>query len=104
MTTADLDLGYDLDFTEVTRRDVGGTWVTGQTNGHLFQALVFPEHAECADYELEQSRISKLYLRRLADGKMVYNFDRGLDVAPADQTAAAIVDFLAMGLADFVCK
>jgi len=30
----------------------------------------------------------------------VVNFDRGWDIRPADATAAAIVDFLAAGLAD----
>jgi hypothetical protein len=32
----------------------------------------------------------------------VYLWDRGLDRAPADATAAAVVDFLAAGLAEHV--
>lgn len=34
-------------------------------------------------YGLEGGRISKATLKR--DGKIVYNYDRGLDIAPADQ-------------------
>ena len=104
MTTDDLDLGHDFEITKITRRAAGGgTWVIGRTNGHRFEALVFPGHAEVPEYEIDQSRISKLWLSRIADRKMVYNFDRGLDVAPADPTAAAIVGFLTSGLADLVC-
>ncbi len=97
------EMGEDLRITRTTRRaSGGGTWVIGSITGHRFDALVFPEHAECPDYELDDSRISKLWVKRLADGKTVVNFDRGWDIRPADATAAAIVDFLAAGLADLV--
>jgi hypothetical protein len=46
------------------------------------------------------SRISKLWVKRLSDGKVVCNFDRGWDIRPTDATATAIVDFLAAGLAE----
>ena len=46
------------------------------------------------------SRISKLWVKRLSDGKVLCNFDRGWDIHPTDATAAAIVDFLAVGLAE----
>lgn len=96
------DLGDDLEITKITRRDSGGgTWVIGTIAGHRFEALVFPEHAECPDYELGDSRISKLWLQRIADKTTVANFDRGWDHRPANTIAAAIVDFLAAGLADF---
>jgi hypothetical protein len=96
-----LDIGDDLVITKTTRRASGaGTWVIGTLNGHLFNALVFPEHAECPDYELDDSRISKLWIRREADKQEVCNFDRGWDVRPTTKTAAAIVDFLAAGLAE----
>ena len=72
----------------------------GTVQGHRFDGLVFPEHAECPDYELGDSRISKLWLQRLADKKCVANFDRGWDVRPTTKIAAAIVDFLAAGLAE----
>ena len=97
----DLDLGDDLTIIKTTRRAAGGgTWVTGTLNGHRFEALVFPEHAERPDFELGSSRISKLWIKRLADGKVVCNFDRGWDVRPTTKTAAAIVDFLTAGLAE----
>lgn len=64
----DLDLGDDLEITKIARRASGaGTWVIGTIAGHKFNALVFPEHAECPEYELEDSRISKLWVQRIAD-------------------------------------
>jgi hypothetical protein len=43
----------DLQITKITRRAAGGgTWVCGTIAGYRFDALVFPEHAEVADYEL----------------------------------------------------
>jgi hypothetical protein len=99
----DLDLGDDLVITQIdsrAKRQMAGTWVSGTIHGHRFEALVFPEHASNPEYEIADSRISKLWLQRLADKTEVYNWDRGLDRAPADRTAAAIVDFLAAGLAE----
>jgi hypothetical protein len=77
-----------------------GTWVEGRIGGHRFQALVFPEHAECESYELDESRISKLWVQRLSDERVVVNFDRGWDVRPAPPIARQIVDLLAAGLAE----
>ena len=97
----EFDLGDDLKITKTTRRaSGGGTWVCGTIAGHRFDALVFPEHAECEEYELAKSRISKLWLQRLADKKTVFNWDRGLDVDATTDLARAIVGFLAAGLAD----
>jgi hypothetical protein len=102
-TTNDLEIGDDLTITKITRRAAGpGTWVCGRLNGHRFDALVFPEHAESPDFELGDSRISKLWVQRLADKVTVANFDRGWDVQPTTDEAAAIVDFLAAGFADHV--
>jgi hypothetical protein len=99
----DLDLGDDLVITKTTRRaSGGGTWVRGSLNGHRFDALVFPEYAENPEWEIDDSRISKLWLQRLADKRTVFNWDRGVDVPAADPLAAAIVDFLSVGLADHV--
>ena len=99
--TKNLDLGDDLQITTTTRRYAGaGTWACGTIHGHRFDALVFPEHAENPDYEIDDSRISKLWLQRQADTVTVYNWDRGLDIPAADPTAAAIVDFLCAGLAE----
>lgn len=96
----DLDIGDDLTITKTTRRAAGaGTWVCGRLNGHRFGALVFPEHAEVAEYELGESQVSKLFVQRLADRATVANFDRGWDVWPTTDEASAIVDFLAAGLA-----
>ena len=95
------EIGDDLRIMRTTRRAAGaGTWVIGRLNGHRFDALVFPEHAEVESFELSQSKISKLSVQRLADQQIVAFFDRGWDVRPTTDEAAAIVDFLAAGLAD----
>ena len=98
----DLDFGDDLTFTSQHARGVGGTWVIGLVAGHRFQALVFAEHAENPDSELGDSRISKLWLQRVADGRVVFNWDREADVPAADAQASEVVDFLAAGLAEHV--
>lgn len=101
--TSDLDLGFDLELTKIKQRNSGGgTWVSGTLHGHRFDALVFPEHAETPEYELDQSRISKLWVQRLADSETVFSFDRGLDIPATDAVAQAIADFLAAGLADVI--
>ena len=98
-----IEIGDDLIVARKTRRaSGGGTWVIGTLNGHRFDALVFAEHAECPDYELGDSRISKLWLKGLNGGKTFANFDRGWDIRPTTKIARAIVDFLAAGLAEHV--
>jgi hypothetical protein len=96
-----IEIGDDLVIARTTRRTAcGGAWVKGSLNGHRFDALVFIEHAECPDYELGDSRISKLWIQSLATHAVVANFDRGWDVRPTTKIAQAIVDFLAAGLAE----
>ena len=103
MTARDEFLGDDLEITKVTRRaSGGGTWVCGTLNGHRFDALVFPQHAENREWEIGDSRISKLWVQWLADRQEVFNWDRGADVPAADELAGAVVDFLAGGLADYI--
>jgi hypothetical protein len=100
---ADLDLGDDLKITKTTRQAAGaGTWVIGTIAGHRFNALVFTAHADNADWELDDSRISKLWIERLADRREVFNWDRGPDRPAEDETVAAIVDFLVAGLAEHI--
>jgi hypothetical protein len=64
--------------------------------------LVFPEHAANPEWEIGDSRISKLRIQRLADRRAVFNWDRGADVNAGDELTRAIVDFLAGGLADHI--
>jgi hypothetical protein len=88
----------DLVITKVTRRAAGGgTWVCGRISEHRFDALVFHEHATNPEREIGDSRISKLWVQRLADKKKVYNWDRGADIPAENETARAIVDFLCAG-------
>lgn len=92
-----------LAITKIERRtNGGGVWVRGTLAGCRFSALVFAEHAAHPDWELGDSRIAKLWLKRLADGQIVANFDRGWDVRPVDEPTKRIVDLLAAGLAEAV--
>ena len=97
------DIDFDLEITKTNRKAAGaGTWVCGRVNGHRFDALVFPEHALNPEWEIGTSRISKLWIQRLTDERTVFNWDRGPDVPSDDATTAAIVAFLADGLADVI--
>ena len=95
-------LGESLEIKKVDGKRYAGRWVVGLIYGHEFSVLVFPEHAEYPDYELGESRISKLWLKRLSDGETVFNWGRGMDVEAADKTAQAIDDFLCSGLAEYI--
>ena len=102
-TQPDSDLGDDLNITTINKRNRGGgAWVRGHLMGHRFDALVFEDHAEHPDYELGESRISKLWIQRESDRQTVFNFDRGWDVHPTTPEAAQVADFLAAGLAEHV--
>ncbi len=105
MTNADvddLDLGDDLVIKKKTRREsAGGVWVIGSLHGYKFNALVFPEHATIPDYEIGDSKVSKLWLQRMSDRQTVFNWNRGADVAATDPTVQAIVNFLCAGLAEY---
>ena len=99
----EFDMGDDLEITKVSRRASGsGTWVSGTIAGYRFDALVFPEHADNPDWELGDSRISKLWIARLKNKETVFNWDRGLDMPAASPKTQAVVDFLCAGLADHI--
>lgn len=101
MATSDLD--YDLTITKVTRQAAGsGTWVIGRIDGYRFDALLFPEHAMNADWELGHSQISKLWVQRTSDKATAFNWDRGADVGATDDEVQAVVDFLNGGLAEAI--
>jgi hypothetical protein len=91
--------GYRLSIRDVTKRPIGGIWVSGVVEGMKFDALVFGEHAEDESFEYQRSRISKLRVLSRGHNKVVFNFDRGIDVAAADETVQSVVDFIAGSLA-----
>lgn len=91
-----------LDITKKTGRPTGGTWVKGNIGNHAFEALVFPEHATDAAFELDDSRISKLWLQEHFTHTEVACFDRGWDRQPTTEAARAIVGLLSAGLAEHV--
>jgi hypothetical protein len=97
------EIGDDLKFGKIQQREWGAAkWVRGTIAGHRFDALVFPEHAQDASYELGDSKISKLWIQRIADKTTTFNFDRGMDADATDDATRAIVAFLCAGLADYV--
>lgn len=98
------DQDLDIQITKTSRRaSGGGIWVSGTIDDeYRFDALVFPEHADCEEYELNGSRISKLWIARLKNKETTFNFDRGLDIPAASAKTQAIVDFLCEGLADLI--
>ena len=99
----EFDLGDDLQITKTSRRaSGGGTWVSGTIAGYRFDALVFPEHADNPEWELGDSRISKLWIARLKNKETVFNWDRGMDMPAASDKTQAVVDFLCAGLADHI--
>ncbi len=93
-----------LEIKKVQRRtSAGGAWVRGTIAGHRFDALVFPEPATNREWEVGgDSRISKLWVQRIADKTTVYNWDRGADIEPTTELAGVIVGLLAAGLADHI--
>jgi len=98
-----MDILETLNVDKIERRtSAGGAWVKGTLGGFRFDALVFPEHAVDASFELNNSRISKLWLQRISDRTTVANFDRGWDVQPTTPGVNQIIDLLCEGLADLV--
>lgn len=82
-------------------RKAGGTWATVTLGEFKAEALVFEGHAECEDYELGDSRISKLSIQD-GRGAIVASFDRGWDLKPKSVLVKNVVDLLAAGLAETV--
>lgn len=77
----DPENGEDLQITGVSPKAAGwGKWVDGTLNGRRFNALVFADHAADPTHETGDSRISKLWLQRLAARRAVFHWDRALDV------------------------
>ena len=99
----DLDVGFDFKITKIERRESApGTWVNGSLSGHTFCALVFPERATDPEWEIDDSKITKLWIRREADKKVVFDWDRGPGVRAETEEAKAIVGFLCAGLSDHI--
>ena len=94
----------DLQITRIKpRTSAGGTWVSGTIDDEFrFDALVFAEHAQTQEYELNGSRISKLWIATIKDRKTTFNFDRGLDIPARCSRTQGVVEFLCEGLADLI--
>ena len=75
---------------------------TGRIGTFRFTAQVYAEHPACASYEIERSRITRLELRRVDNDRLVYAWDRGLDLLAIDATTQGAVDTLAQQLAELI--
>ena len=69
-------------------------WAEGsiKVGSSIFHYWVKHYEEPSGDYGIDGGRISKLMLKR--DGKIVYNYDRGLDIGSGDkqtETALAIL-------------
>jgi hypothetical protein len=99
----DDDLENDLTFINLTDpRAAVGLWLAGRVAGHAFEARVWLGHAADPAVEIKSSRLTKLWVLRLADGAVVFEWDRGPIRPAADAEASRVVDFLAAGLAEHV--
>ena len=61
------------------------------SNGDIFHYWM-KQYEEGSQFGIDGGRISKLMLKR--NGKIVYNYDRGLDVAPVDENTAFALEIL----------
>jgi len=98
-------IGDDLEITRTTRLVSGeGALVNGTIHGHQFAAMVFGDHANHSEWEIDNSRIVQLWIERLVDHQVMYCWERGLITDAGDRIATAIVEFLCDGLADYVFR
>ena len=96
-------IGSDFVILKTIRQTSGEeSFVIGRLNDHHFDAIVFAEHPKYPNFELADSRITKLWLQRIADKATVASFNRGWDMCPTTEIAQAIVDFLAANLAKHI--
>jgi hypothetical protein len=95
------EFGDDLTYSLFAPRDAaGGTWIAGRVAGHRFEALAFRGHAPDPAWEMSARRITKLWVQRLADQAVVFEWDRGPVRPAADAATTSVVDFLVENLAE----
>ena len=68
-------------------------WKEGslRVNGDIFHYWM-KQYEEGSQFGIDGGRISKLMLKR--NGKIVYNYDRGEDVAPVDKNTAFALEII----------
>jgi hypothetical protein len=101
MSAANEPHGYDLEVTQMARVTAmpGAIRVRGTADGHRFEALVLPAHADQPGAEMGRTRIGRLLVRRLGDRRVVFAFDAGRRVPATDAGVAELVGFLGRQLA-----
>ena len=62
-----------------------------QVNGEVFEYWM-KQYDTGSQYGIDGGRISKLMIKR--NGKIVYNYDRGLDVDAVDQNTAFALELI----------
>lgn len=60
------------------------TWTTIQDDTGSYTASVI-RFDEPSIYGINDGRISKLFIRRISDGKFLCYYERGWDIKPADE-------------------
>lgn len=95
------EIGSDLSVIRVEKA-FNSTWIIGTVHGHRFAAKIYPLHALDPKWELGESRISKLFVRRQEDCHIAFAWDRGLidvgkDPIGKEQETKALVAFLTSG-------
>jgi len=88
---------------EIKARQTRQGWIDGTAGGYRFQAKIYDEGSE---FGINESRVSKLWVKDEAQHQAIMNYERGWDVRP--KTAAhrhlleALLEYLeALPTADF---
>lgn len=77
-------------------------FVRGLISGHLYEAIVWPEHLVNRDEELGDSKITKLWICRNNDNKTVFMFDKGRSIEDIDDNTVSIAKELCAKLSSLV--
>lgn len=90
--------------TGTEKRPAGGVWASGFVDEFIFQSLVFDGSISPQHEVAPESRLAKLWIRRLGESIPAYEWDRGPSTPTDDARVLALVDFLAAGLAEAVSE
>ena len=85
----------------MTKSELGGngTWIMGETETLCFAAKVYKPDGPNDMHIGKRSGIAKLWIQHTSTRQTVYNYDRGLDVPPATEDVARLVQELSRILA-----
>lgn len=64
--------------------EAGGKWLRGTVDEFSFAALVLPQHARVRSWEIGDSCIETLTIRRRGTKRILFNWDRGPNIPTTD--------------------